>query len=101
MAKTKKKTTRKSKSKAPAKEIHVLGHILVPDHIPLSDKESKEVLEKYCITKDQLPKIHISDPAIRDMDRGKGEVKEGDIVKIIRKSKTAGESIAYRLVIGG
>lgn len=100
MVKSKKKT-KKSKSKQPAREINVLGHVLVPDHIPLSAKESKEVLERYKITKDQLPKIRISDPAIVDMDRGRDEVKEGSIVKIIRQSKTAGESIAYRLVIGG
>ena len=98
MGRAKKKT---KKSKVPAKVIEVLGHTLVPDHIPLSSKEAKEVLEKYGITKDQLPKIHISDPAIIDMDRGRGEVKEGNIVKIVRRSKTAGESIAYRLVIGG
>jgi DNA-directed RNA polymerase subunit H len=69
-------------------------HELVPEHSKLSDKEKKGLLENYQITPKELPKMRKNDPAIEHLN-----VKEGDIVKITRKSKTAGESIFYRGVI--
>ncbi|WEU40661.1 MAG: DNA-directed RNA polymerase subunit H [Candidatus Odinarchaeum yellowstonii] len=74
----------------------ILDNILVPKHIILSEAEAKEVLEKLRVKPYQLPKIFISDPAIKALNQ---KVKPGDIVKIIRSSPTAGESIAYRVVI--
>lgn len=72
----------------------VRKHILVPEHIKLNEKEKKELLEKYRISLKELPKIKKNDQAIDHLD-----AKEGDIIKIIRKSPTAGESIFYRGVI--
>jgi DNA-directed RNA polymerase subunit H (RpoH/RPB5) len=72
------------------------NHILVSKHSKLSDKEKKDLLEKYKITIKELPRISKKDPAIKDLN-----AKAGDIVKIIRKSKTAGESIFYRCIING
>ena len=69
-------------------------HILVPEHILLTDEEAKLVLKKYRIRPSQLLFIKNSDPAARDIN-----AKPGDIIKIIRKSPTAGEAIAYRYVI--
>jgi len=60
----------------------------------LSDKEKKELLEKYRIKPDQLPRILANDPAV--ISAG---AKPGQIVKIIRKSPTAKYATAYRLVI--
>jgi len=76
------------------KKIDVLRHELVPEHIILSDKEAKEVLEKYNVTIDQLPKIFDTDPVVRAIG-----AKPGQIIKIIRKSPTAKKSVAYRVVI--
>jgi len=71
-----------------------LGHKLVPEHIILSDKERKELLEKYDIGPEQLPKILDTDSAIISIG-----AKTGQIVKIIRKSQTAKYATTYRLVI--
>lgn len=76
------------------KTISVTKHALVPKHSKVSEKEKKEVLEKHKITVGELPKITRKDPALASMD-----VKEGDVIKIIRKSPTAGETIFYRCVI--
>ena len=69
-------------------------HNLVPQHLKLSEKEKKELLEKYNITLQELPKILKDDPAIASLN-----VKPGDIVKIVRKSPTAGQAVFYRGVI--
>ncbi|MBW2993242.1 DNA-directed RNA polymerase subunit H [Candidatus Woesearchaeota archaeon] len=71
-----------------------IKHILVPEHTKLSDKEKKAVLEKYNLTIKELPKIKKIDPAIAKLN-----AKSGDVIKIIRKSETAGKSIYYRVVI--
>ncbi len=71
-------------------------HILVPAHKKLSEKEKEELLKKYNITLKDLPKILAKDPALAELD-----VKEGDVVKILRKSRTAGESSYYRGVVNG
>lgn len=76
------------------KKYDVRKHILVPEHLKLNEKEKKELLEKYCVSLKELPKIKKNDPSIEHLD-----VKEGDMIKIIRKSPTAGESIFYRGVI--
>ena len=69
-------------------------HGLVPKHAKASEKEKKEVLEKYNISIYDLPLIKKNDPALKDL-----EVKSGDMVKVIRKSPTAGETIFYRCVV--
>ena len=76
------------------KKFNILDHELVPQHIILSKKEAKEVLEKFNVQPEQLPKILVTDPVVRAIG-----AKKGDIIKIIRKSKTASKAIAYRLVV--
>ncbi len=73
----------------------VTKHELVPKHSKLTEKDAKELFAKYAIDMPNLPRIYKSDPAILDLD-----VKEGDIVKISRKSPTAGETVFYRRVVG-
>jgi len=68
--------------------------MLVPEHVKLTDKEKKELLGNYHISLKELPKISKKDPAIEHLN-----AKEGDVIKIIRKSKTASEAIFYRGVI--
>ena len=68
-------------------------HILTPKHLKIGEREKAQLLEKYHVTSKELPKIAKTDSAIKELD-----VKLGDIVKIIRKSPTAGESFFYRVV---
>ncbi len=76
-------------------KFEVTKHELVPKHAKLSEKETKELFEKYAIDLPNLPRIFKTDPAILHLD-----VKDGDIVKISRKSPTAGETTFYRRVSG-
>jgi DNA-directed RNA polymerase subunit H len=72
----------------------VKDHELVPEHALLPPEEGEEVLRKYGVEASQLPKIHVDDPAAKEIG-----AKVGDIIKIIRRSPTAKQSIFYRLVI--
>lgn len=90
---TKKKTAASKKTSKPV-STEIIMHDLVPEHKKLSQKESEELFKRYSITMKELPKIFVKDPAIRHLD-----AKENDIIKIIRKSPTAGSSVFYRGVI--
>lgn len=73
---------------------NVLNHVNVPLHVILPEDEVKELLKRYNIVREQLPKIRNNDPACRVID-----AKPGQVVKITRRSPTAGTAVAYRLVI--
>jgi len=68
---------------------------MVPCHEILDEEELKSVLEQYSIRKEQIPKIKVKDPVIKEI-----KAQVGDVIKITRKSATADEAIIYRLVIG-
>ncbi|MCD6572789.1 MAG: DNA-directed RNA polymerase subunit H [Thermoplasmata archaeon] len=72
----------------------ILKHTLVPHHEILSAEEAEKLLKAYRIKKEDLPQILITDPVVKAIG-----AKEGDIIKITRRSPTAGESVAYRLVV--
>jgi len=72
----------------------ILNHELVPDHIILSKSEAEKIIKELNIRPEQLPKIKKDDPVVKAI-----EAKPGDILKIIRKSPTAGKFITYRLVL--
>ncbi len=78
------------------KEFNILEHELVPKHVLLSEEERKEVLKEYRATLKQLPRMLASDPVAKLLG-----AKPGDVVKIIRKSPTAGENVYYRVVVKG
>ncbi len=77
-----------------AEELNLAKHIFVPKHTKLSDEDKQKILEQYNISLAQLPKILKTDPAIKELD-----VKEHDVIKIERKSKTTGKTVFHRVVI--
>jgi DNA-directed RNA polymerase subunit H len=70
--------------------------VLVPKHEILPKNKVDEILERYKIQPHQLPLIKSSDPAAKAIG-----AKPGDVLKITRRSPTAGEAIVYRYVIKG
>ena len=75
---------------AKKKQIDVLLHDLVPQHILLTKEETKELMDKYQITVIDLPQIFEKDPIAIAIG-----AKEGDVLKIIRESKTTVKTIDY------
>ncbi|MHA1214296.1 MAG: DNA-directed RNA polymerase subunit H [Candidatus Hodarchaeales archaeon] len=73
---------------------NLFNHYLVPVHEFATEEELKELEEKYSIFKYQLPKISVEDPAAQLLG-----AKVGDVLKIKRKSPTAGEFTVYRAVV--
>ncbi len=74
--------------------ILVPDHVYVPKHEIISKNEANEVLEKFNCKPSELPLIFVTDPAIVGLG-----VKPGDVIKITRKSSTAGQSLYYRYVV--
>jgi DNA-directed RNA polymerase subunit H len=88
------KKTPKKRSEAEEKPNFVVSdHVLVPKHEVCTEAEKKEVFDQYKVQPHQLPRITASDPAIRHLG-----VKVGDVIRITRKSDTAGEAVFYRIV---
>ncbi|MCS7111211.1 MAG: DNA-directed RNA polymerase subunit H [Ignisphaera sp.] len=77
-------------------DMKILEHELVPKHVIVDINEGIKILKQYGIKPEQLPWLRASDPVARAIG-----AKPGDIVKIIRKSPTGGEVIAYRYVVPG
>jgi DNA-directed RNA polymerase subunit H len=73
--------------------VDVSQHELVPDHSVLDDGELEDVLEEYNIKKTDLPKIKRTDPAVPD------DATVGQVIKIVRDSRTTDRAVVYRLVI--
>ncbi len=74
--------------------ILVPDHIYVPKHEIISKQEAEEILRRYNCKPTELPLIFVNDPAILGLG-----VKPGDVIKITRKSPTAGQSFYYRYVV--
>jgi len=72
----------------------ILNHELVPKHEVLSHEEKLRLLRELGVKPEMLPWIKSSDPVVRAIG-----AKPGDIVKITRRSRTAGVFIAYRFVV--
>lgn len=69
-------------------------HFLVPEHIVMPKEKANELFDSLGISKDLMPQILRTDPAIKEL-----KLKKGDIIKIIRESPTAGKAVYYRRVI--
>ena len=75
------------------KEYSVLKHELVPKHTILNDEEKKELFGRFSIKPNQLPRILTTDPVVKEIG-----AKEGDVLKIDRKSPVSGSTTYYRIV---
>jgi len=74
--------------------ILVPDHAYVPKHEIMNKKDAQKVLDQFNCKPTELPLIFVTDPAILGLG-----VKPGDMIRITRKSGTAGESIYYRYVV--
>ncbi len=72
----------------------VPDHVYVPKHEIMTIKESHQVLQDFNCKPTELPLIFVNDPAIIGLG-----IKPGDMIKITRKSPTAGKSTYYRYVV--
>lgn len=75
---------------------NIFEHELVPKHELLTPEEKMQILTEYRVQPYQLPRIRATDPAAKAIG-----ARPGDIVKIIRKSPTAGKYVSYRYVVEG
>jgi DNA-directed RNA polymerase subunit H len=71
----------------------VSQHTLVPEHSLIDEEDLDEVLAEYNIKRTDLPKIKRTDPALPN------EADVGDVIEIVRESRTADRAVIYRLVI--
>ena len=75
-------------------QVLVPDHVFVPKHEIASKQEAEAILKKFNCKPTELPLIFVNDPAILELG-----IKPGDLIKITRKSPTAGTSFYYRYVV--
>ncbi len=77
----------------------MLEHEIVPEHHLVPVEEEYKVLKMLNVTKENLPRISINDPAVKALEEIHGKLEPGRIIKIIRKSPTAGYYEYYRVIV--
>ncbi|VVB79103.1 DNA-directed RNA polymerase subunit H [uncultured archaeon] len=68
-------------------------HTLQPKHSKLNPKDSEEILKRLNISKSQLPKILLSDPALPE------GCQVGEVIKVERKDEENKVILFYRVVV--
>ncbi len=82
--------------KEKSRSYDIFAHQFVPKHELLAKKDAEELMREFHIRPHQLPYVKVSDPAAEELG-----AKVGDILRIARRSATAGEVIVYRYVVEG
>jgi DNA-directed RNA polymerase subunit H (RpoH/RPB5) len=75
-------------------QINITHHVKVPKHILLSEKATKELLQKQSCKLDAMPKIQKEDPVALYY-----AAQPGQIFRIEKKSESSGIYTEYRVVI--
>ena len=81
-------------------KIDIQQHDLVPKHEVISESEKELLQQNSDFDINNLPKIKINDPVVKELSNSHN-ISAGDVLKITRNSKTAGEFISYRIIIEG
>jgi len=72
----------------------IFNHDFVSTHELLTPEEKEKFMEDHKVEPYQLPRINAHDPAVIAVGG-----KPGDIVRVIRRSQTAGKYVAYRYIV--
>lgn len=74
--------------------VNITDHELVPKHEPLTPDETQQMLKAFALNAAQLPRLLATDPVALYFG-----LQRGAVVKITRKSETAGTYVTFRQVI--
>ncbi|KAH8611165.1 RNA polymerase Rpb5 N terminal domain [Trypanosoma vivax] len=74
--------------------VNITHHELVPKHTQLEEEEEKEMLQSHSLEKSMLPRILSTDPVAAYLG-----LERGRVVRIERKSMSAGFYVTYRQVV--
>ena len=72
----------------------ITEHNLVPLHEIVPKEEVESVLSKYSVKTTSLPVLAGDDPVVKEL-----KAERGDLIKIVRPSMVAGQSICFRIVV--
>jgi DNA-directed RNA polymerase subunit H (RpoH/RPB5) len=81
-----------------------VAHHLAPPHEVLGEDESRTILGRLGTPLERLPQILLSDPGLQTDPKyialkDAGENLVGRLVRVRRPSPTAGEAVAYRVIV--
>ena len=74
-------------------EQKISSHFLAPIHEIVPKELEEQILSKFGVKREQLPKLPRDDPLVEEIG-----AQKGDIVRITRKSHTAGKAVYFRVV---
>jgi DNA-directed RNA polymerase subunit H len=91
---TAKKPVKRKKVEDEVPAFKVSTHFLIPKHELLTKEEATQVLAAFNATASQFPYVLATDPVVKEIG-----ARPGDLVRVTRKSETAGSSVYYRYVV--
>jgi len=102
----KSRSAKKAASPAPAPPRPFIANHLVPPHELLSEADGAAALAALRTSPERLPRILMNDPGLKTDPKFQtalegSESLVGRVVRIRRPSQTAGEAVAYRILVAG